>query len=92
MTEKKQAKEKIDLWRYVEKHKPQIEKSLREFLPLAPPNVETKFNEAARYALFSGGKRLRPILVLLGAELVGGKPELIVPSAAAVEFVHTRRA
>ncbi len=89
MTEKKQAKEKIDLWRYVEKHKPQIEKSLREFLPLAPPNVETKFNEAARYALFSGGKRLRPILVLLGAELVGGKPELIVPSAVAVEFVHT---
>jgi len=58
-------------------------------LPLAPPNIETQFNEATRYALFSGGKRLRPILTLLGAELVSGKTDLIVPSAVAVEFIHT---
>ncbi|MGI8788640.1 MAG: polyprenyl synthetase family protein [Pyrinomonadaceae bacterium] len=78
-----------DLWNYVEMHKPQIENALRQFLPLAPPNIETEFNEATRYALFSGGKRLRPVLTLLGAELVGGKSDLIVPSAVAVEFIHT---
>ena len=81
--------EKADLWQYVEKHKPQIETALREHQPLAPPNIETQFNEAVEYALFSGGKRLRPVLTLLGAELVGGKIELIVPSAVAVEFIHT---
>ena len=78
-----------ELWQYVEKHRPQIEKSLRDFLPLAPPNIETQFNEAVEYALFSGGKRLRPVLTLLGAELFGGKPELMMPAAAAGEFIHT---
>lgn len=81
--------EKTDLWYYVEKHKPQIENALREHLPLAPPNIETQFNEATRYALFSGGKRLRPTLTLLSAELVGAKSDLIVPAAVAVEFIHT---
>jgi geranylgeranyl diphosphate synthase type II len=68
-----EKKENSDLWQYVERHKPQIENALREHLPLAPANIETKFNEAVEYALFSGGKRLRPVLTLLGAELVGGK-------------------
>ena len=85
----KQIETQADLWQYVEKHKPAIEKSLREHLPLAPPNIETKFNEAADYALFSGGKRLRPVLTLLGAELFGGNPETMMPSAVAVEFIHT---
>jgi geranylgeranyl diphosphate synthase type II len=78
-----------DLWQYVENARPQIEKSLRDYLPLAPPQIETKFNEAVEYALFSGGKRLRPVLTLLGAELFGGKPEMLLPAAAAVEFIHT---
>jgi geranylgeranyl diphosphate synthase type II len=80
---------KSDLWKYVEDKMPQIEQSLREHLPLAPAKIETKFNEAAEYALFSGGKRLRPVLTLLGAELVGGQSEIIVPAACAVEFIHT---
>lgn len=77
------------LRRYVEKHQPRMEESLREHLPRAPAHIETKFNEAVEYALFSGGKRLRPVLTLLGAELVGGKSETIVPAACAVEFIHT---
>lgn len=80
---------KSDLWKYVENKMPQIENSLREHLPLAPAKIETKFNEAVEYALFSGGKRLRPVLTLLGAELVGGESEMIVPAACAVEFIHT---
>ncbi len=85
----KQTEKFTELWQYVEKHRPNIEKSLREHLPLAPPNIETQFNEAVEYALFSGGKRLRPVLTLLGAELFGGKAEVILPSAVAVEFIHT---
>ncbi len=85
----KEKQEKAELWQYIEKHRAQIESSLREFLPLAPPKIETRFNEAVEYALFSGGKRLRPVLTLLGAELFGGKPELMMPAAVAGEFIHT---
>ena len=80
---------KLDLWKYAEDKKPQIETALREHMPFAPVHIETRFNEAVEYALFSGGKRLRPVLTLLGAELVGGTSDLIVPSAVAVEFIHT---
>jgi geranylgeranyl diphosphate synthase, type II len=78
-----------ELWRYVEKYKPQIEIELRKFLPLAPPNIETEFNEALEYALFPGGKRLRPVLTLLGAEVVGGNAKSVLPAAIAVEFIHS---
>ena len=78
-----------DLWQYVEEKKPAIETALRRYQPLAPAKIETKFNEAVEYALFSGGKRLRPVLTLLGAELVGETSETILPAACAVEFIHT---
>jgi len=85
----KQTETLTELWQHVEKYRPEIENNLREHLPLAPPHIETQFNEAVEYALFSGGKRLRPVLTLLGAELFGGKAEVILPAAAAVEFIHT---
>ena len=78
-----------DLRQYVEKHRQAIENVLSEHLPLAPLKIETRFNEAVEYALFSGGKRLRPVLTLLGAELVGGRAEDFLTASAAVEFIHT---
>lgn len=77
------------LWGYVERYRPAIERALREHLPFAPPEIETRFNEAVEYALFSGGKRLRPALTLLGAELFGGSADSVLPAAVAGEFIHT---
>lgn len=77
------------LWRYVERHRPLIEDALREHLPLAPDSVETRFNEAVEYSAFPGGKRLRPVLTMLGAELFGGKANQVLNAATAVEFIHT---
>ena len=85
----KKTETQAELWQYVEKHRSQIEDALRKYLPLAPPKIETEFNEAVEYALFSGGKRLRPVLTLLGAELFGGRAEAMLPAAAAGEFIHT---
>jgi geranylgeranyl diphosphate synthase, type II len=42
-----------------------------------------------RYALESGGKRVRPILCLAVAEAAGGDVDRALPAAAAVELVHT---
>ncbi len=44
--------------------------------------------QAYRYALFSGGKRVRPRLALLCAKAVGGGYSSAYPSAAAVEMIH----
>jgi geranylgeranyl diphosphate synthase type II len=43
---------------------------------------------AMRHIVFSGGKRLRPALVLLACEHVGGRREEALGAAAAVELVH----
>jgi geranylgeranyl diphosphate synthase type II len=45
--------------------------------------------ETLRYALESGGKRVRPVLCLAVAEAAGGEVEAALPAAAAVELVHT---
>ena len=78
-----------ELWQFVAESKPGIERSLEINLPNAPTSIDTRFNDAVRYAVFPGGKRLRPVLTLLGAELFGGRPEDVINAAAAVEFIHT---
>ena len=45
--------------------------------------------EAMRYSLLAGGKRIRPVLALASARAVGGEPEDVLPTAAAIELVHT---
>jgi geranylgeranyl diphosphate synthase, type II len=45
--------------------------------------------EAAQYSLFSGGKRIRPALVLLVNEAYGSEPARALPIAAALEMIHT---
>jgi geranylgeranyl diphosphate synthase type II len=45
--------------------------------------------EAMRYSLQAGGKRIRPILVLLSAEICGGDEEKAMIPAVALEMIHT---
>ena len=45
--------------------------------------------EAVRYPLESGGKRIRPMLCLAVGEATGAEAERCLPAAAAVELVHT---
>ena len=48
-----------------------------------------RLEEALRYSLESGGKRIRPILCLAVAEANGASIEAALPAAAALELVHT---
>ena len=45
--------------------------------------------EAMRYSLLAGGKRIRPVLALATAEAVGRERESVMPLAAALELIHT---
>ena len=67
---------------------PPIEQALLELLPPID-RAPVRLHEAMHYALFPGGKRLRPLLVLLGARAVGGDPTLALRAAAALECLHT---
>ena len=51
--------------------------------------TESKLSEAMRYSFSAGGKRIRPVLMLFTAKLLGGKEEDILPFALALECVHT---
>ena len=45
--------------------------------------------DAMRYSLLAGGKRIRPVLALATAEALGRPVEEVLPLAAAIELVHT---
>ncbi|MDB5458560.1 MAG: Farnesyl-diphosphate synthase [Caulobacteraceae bacterium] len=54
-----------------------------------PDGLHGRVAEAMRYAVFAGGKRLRPFLVLEGAALFGADPDGAARAAAAIEALHT---
>lgn len=52
-------------------------------------DIEQTYEEALRYAVEGGGKRLRPILALLAYEHVsGGESRSILPYVIGIEFIH----
>jgi geranylgeranyl diphosphate synthase, type II len=48
-----------------------------------------RLEEAMRYSLLAGGKRIRPVLALATAEALGRPPDEVLPLAAAIEMIHT---
>jgi geranylgeranyl diphosphate synthase type II len=46
-------------------------------------------DEAMRYSLLAGGKRIRPVLALATARSLKVEPESMLPAAAAIELIHT---
>ncbi|MEL6470644.1 MAG: geranylgeranyl diphosphate synthase CrtE [Cyanobacteria bacterium J06623_4] len=76
----------FDLKRYLKDRAAQVEAALDAALPVVYPE---QIYEAMRYSLMAGGKRLRPILCLATCEMIGGDPSIAMPTACALEMVHT---
>jgi geranylgeranyl diphosphate synthase, type II len=53
------------------------------------PAGADRLAEAARYALLAGGKRVRPVLVMAIAQAMGLVIDDVLPTACAIEFLHT---
>ena len=64
-----------------------VEPALRSSLSRA--DLPNSLRAAVEYSLMAGGKRLRPVLVLLANEVCGGSVEAAIPAAVAIEMVHT---
>jgi geranylgeranyl diphosphate synthase, type II len=78
----------FDLKQYLMERKQVIDEALEKYAP-APVGLEKNVSEAARYSLFAGGKRLRPILCLASVDVLGGSREAVLPVACALEMIHT---
>jgi geranylgeranyl diphosphate synthase, type II len=78
----------FDLKAYLAARVAQVDEALDRVLPPeteAPPTL----HRAMRYSVQAGGKRLRPILVIAGAEAVGGGATQVMETACALELIHT---
>ena len=60
-----------------------------EQLRFPAPALAGGLEEAMRYSLLAGGKRVRPVLALATARALGAEPERFLPIACAIELIHT---
>jgi len=74
---------------FVAARRERIEESLWLRLPVSTLPRAGRLNEALEYAVFPGGKRLRPALALLASELAGASREQGLAVACAAEFLHS---
>ncbi|NQU39246.1 MAG: polyprenyl synthetase family protein [Lentisphaerae bacterium] len=73
---------------YLATQRQRVESALDGWLP-AEADEPTLLHRAMRYAVFTGGKRLRPILSMAAAAACGAKEERGLRCGCAVEVLHT---
>ncbi len=76
----------FDLAAYLTDRQPLVETALDTAIR---PGYPDTIYAAMRYSLLAGGKRLRPILCLASCEAIGGNIDLAMPTACALEMIHT---
>lgn len=78
---------KFDLKQYLETCKERVDSALNLVIPTT--GQTPKLQEAMRYAMLNGGKRVRPVLVYATAEALGADPKKANQAACAIELVHS---
>jgi geranylgeranyl diphosphate synthase, type II len=82
------GEQKSHLKAYLHEKKTIVDRALTSYFPEAKgPAADVM--KAMTYSLFAGGKRLRPILCMASASVVGGVEEDVIPIACALECIHT---
>jgi farnesyl diphosphate synthase len=82
------AAEEIDVAGAMTRTAHAVEHALEQLLP-QPTGHHARVLEAMRYAIFAGGKRLRPYLTVAGARLFDVPENRALRAAAAIEVLHT---
>jgi geranylgeranyl diphosphate synthase type II len=73
---------------YPDRLRDEVERYLQDLSFAAEP-ASAGLEEAMRYSLLAGGKRIRPVLSLATAVAIGWPPASVLPLAAAIELIHT---
>ncbi|MDP3791265.1 MAG: polyprenyl synthetase family protein [Candidatus Omnitrophota bacterium] len=63
----------------------EIDKNLEKYLPKGDGIIQ----KAVRYSVLSGGKRIRPLILIESARVCAGSVKDAMPIACAIEFIHT---
>lgn len=66
-----------------------VGKRVEDFIYSIISGSPRRLYEASLHYVRAGGKRLRPLVVVLASRIAGGTEEVAIPAAAAVEVVHT---
>jgi geranylgeranyl diphosphate synthase type II len=77
----------FDLKAYLDARRTLVDGALDRVLP-SEDVVPVNLHRAMRYSVLAPGKRLRPTLVIAGAEAVGGAAEAVLDTACALELIH----
>lgn len=77
----------MNIQSYLKKQSKKIDSALGRCLP-KPAERPALLHQAMRYAVLSGGKRVRPILALAACQIVGGDEKKVMPAACALELIH----
>lgn len=78
----------MDLKLYLKEQCARIDAALDRYLP-KETELPHSVHKAMRYSVFAGGKRVRPILMLAACQAVGGDTGRAIPTACAMEMIHT---
>jgi len=70
----------------MERRATEVNAALDRAVPMAYPET---VHESIRYSLLAGGKRVRPALCLAACELFDGDSAVAMPTACAMEMIHT---
>lgn len=73
---------------YLKDRREIVEEALRRYLP-DEDSLPQELHTAIHYSVFSGGKRIRPILCIAALEACGGDIATAMPAACALELIHT---
>src|SRR5437762_634265 len=73
---------------YLKQRRAVVDRALERYFKESGRHSRT-IHKAMRYGLFSGGKRLRPILMLASADLFGADAKSVMAFALAMEMIHT---
>src|SRR6056297_1058105 len=73
----------------INKKAEEVEKTLKELMESFKPVISKTLFDSMEYSLFSGGKRIRPVLAMYSAEIVNGDQKTACKVGSALELIHT---
>ena len=75
--------------KYMESARKRVDRALKGAFGPAGRKSPAELYKAMRYVALDGGKRLRPIIVMMSGEVLGVKADKIMPAACAIEMIHS---
>ena len=77
----------MDMKQQLNSYRSRVDQTLEQHM--ASQTAAPLLQEAMRYSLFNGGKRVRPLLVYMANQLLGGDLNAADPAACAIECIHS---